>query len=202
MEIQLQELIEQIKRDGVATAEAEAKKIVDSARAEAEKIVSDAKAQANKIMTDARAENEKMTKSSEDAIRQAGRNLLISFRESVARELNAIVGENIDSVYSSESLEQLIADVIEKWASKPDAEELTVILNSDELSVLEARLLSALKNRISKGVTLRASDNFLGGFRIAVSNINAYYDYSREEVVNMLSNYLSPRVIRLLKEAE
>ena len=59
MEIQLQELIEQIKRDGVAAAEAEAKKIVDSAKAEAEKIISDANAQANKIMANAKAENEK-----------------------------------------------------------------------------------------------------------------------------------------------
>ena len=35
MEIQLQELIEQIKKDGVVAAEAEAKTIVDAAKAEA-----------------------------------------------------------------------------------------------------------------------------------------------------------------------
>ena len=38
MEIQLQELIEQIKKDGVQAAEAEAKSIVDAAKEEAEKI--------------------------------------------------------------------------------------------------------------------------------------------------------------------
>ena len=51
-------------------------------------------------------------------------------------------------------------------------------------------------------VTLKANDNFDGGFRISVNNGNAYYDYSTEAVVEMLSNYLSPRVTELLKEAE
>ena len=86
MEIQLQELIDQIKNDGVEVAELEAKNIVDSAKTEAAKIIADAKAQADKILSDAKIENERMVKSSEDAIRQAGRNLLISFRESVAKE--------------------------------------------------------------------------------------------------------------------
>ena len=49
MEIQLQELIDQIKKDGVGAAENEAEKILASAKEEAEKIVRDAKAEANKI---------------------------------------------------------------------------------------------------------------------------------------------------------
>jgi V/A-type H+-transporting ATPase subunit E len=202
MEIQLGELIEQIKKDGVATAEAEAKSIIDAANADAEKIIADAKAKAEKIVSDAKAETERMTKSSDDAIRQAGRNLLISFRESVARELNAIIGENVSSVYSSEALAQLIASIVENWANKPDAEDIAVILNKAELEKLEANLLAALKEKMLKGVTLKANDNFDGGFRIAVNNGSAYYDYSAEAVVEMLSNYLSPKVTELLKEAK
>ena len=202
MEIQLQELINQIKNDGVVAAEAEAKSIVEAARAEADKIVADAQAQADKLLANAKAENERMVKSSEDAIKQAGRNLLISFRESVARELKAIVGENVNAVYSSKALAQLIINVIECWANKPDAEEISVILNGKDLNALENALLSALKDRMIKGVTLKANDNFDGGFRIAVNDGGAYYDYSAEAVVDMLSNYLSPRVAELLKEAE
>ena len=202
MEIQLQELIDQIKNDGVAAAEAEAKSIVDSAKAEADRIVADAQAQADKILADAKAENERMVKSSEDAIRQAGRNLLISFRESVARELKAIVGENVNAVYSSEHLAQLITNVVEDWAKKPDAEDMAVIMNSDDLNTLESTLLAALKDRMSNGLTLKANDNFDGGFRIAVNDGGAYYDYSADAVVDMMSNYLSPRVAELLKEAE
>ena len=41
MEIQLQELIEQIRKDGVEAAETEAQSIINAAQAEAEKIVAD-----------------------------------------------------------------------------------------------------------------------------------------------------------------
>ncbi|MGN1267147.1 MAG: hypothetical protein ACI4UH_04330, partial [Dorea sp.] len=82
MEIQLQDLIDQIKKDGVESAEAEADAILNAAKAEAAKIISDAQVQADKMLLNAKNENERMVKSSEDAIRQAGRNLLISFRES------------------------------------------------------------------------------------------------------------------------
>ncbi len=202
MEVQLQELIEQIKNDGVAAAEAEAKTIVDAAKADAEKLIADAQAQADKILAAAKAETERMTKSSEDAIRQAGRNLLISFRESVSRELETIVGENVAAVYSSDAFAELIISIVENWANKPDAEDIAVILNTQDLNKLEEILLSALKEKMLNGITLKANDNFDGGFRIAVNNGSAYYDYSTEAVVNMLSNYLNPKVTELLKEAK
>ena len=202
MEIQLQELIEQIKKDGVEAAENQAEAILLSAKAEAEKIIADAQAQADKLMADAKAENEKTVKSGEDAIRQAGRNLLISFRESVTRELGAIVGGNVNAVYSSDDFAKLVVNAVESWTGKPEAEDVAVILNSADLEKLEGALLAELKAKMLGGVTLKANDSFDGGFRIAVNNGAVYYDYSAEAVTDMLSNYLSPKVTALLKEAE
>lgn len=202
MEIQLQELIDQIKKDGVDAAETEAEAIINAAKAEADKIVADAKNQADKILSDAKAENERMVKSGEDAIRQAGRNLLISFRESIARQLDTILSEKVSAVYSSEALSQLIIKVVECWAANPDADDISVILSSDDLKALEEAVLAGIKEKVLNGVTLKENDNFDGGFRISVNGGNAYYDYSAESVVEMLSKYLSPKVTKLLKEAE
>ena len=202
MEIQLQELIDQIKKDGVGAAEAQAEEILKSAKDEAERIISDAKAQADKIMSDAKNENERTVKSGEDAIRQAGRNLLITFRESVAKELNAIIGDKVSSVYSSDALSQLVIKAVEGWLAKSEADDISVILSSDDLAKLEDSLQAELKAKMLTGVTLKANDNFYGGFRIAVNSDGAYYDYSKEAVTDMLSNYLSPKITALLKEAE
>jgi len=202
MEIQLRELIDKIKKEAVESAEAEAAAIREAAMADAGKIVADAQAQAEKILTDARAETERMTKSGEDAIRQAGRNLLLSFRESVARELQAIVGENVDAVYSSEAFAGLIIHAVEAWTGKPEAENMAVLLSGENLAELESTLRAALKQRLSEGVTLKPGDTLDRGFRIAVQNGSVYYDYSAEAVVDMLSGYLSPRVTALMKEAE
>lgn len=202
MEIQLQELIEQIKKDGVEAAESKAEAILVSAKQEAEKIIADAKAQADKIMADAKSENAKTVKSGEDALRQAGRNLLISFRESVAKELGAIVSSNVNAVYSSDDFAKLIVKAVECWTDKPEAEDISVILNSSDLAKLEEALLAELNAKLQGGVTLKPNDNFDGGFRIALNNGAVYYDYSAEAVTDMLSNYLSPKVTALLKEAE
>ena len=63
-------------------------------------------------------------------------------------------------------------------------------------------MLAGLRDKMQQGVTLKASDSFDGGFRIAVNGGQAFYDYSAEAVVDMMSNYLSPRVTEILKEAE
>jgi len=202
MGIELQALIDQIKRDGVEAAATEADAVLKAARDEADKIVAEAKAKAEKMLQDAKNENEKNVKSSEDAIRQAGRNLLISFRESVSRELTAITGQAVSAVYSSEALAQLVIHAVESWAKDPSTDDIAVILNTGDLQKLEETILAGLKEKMLQGVTLKANDNFDGGFRIAVNNGSAYYDYSAEAVVDMLSNYLSPKVTQLLKEAE
>ena len=202
MEIQLQELIDQIKKDGVEVANAEAKTIIKNAKAEADKIVADAKAEADKILATTKTENERIVKSGEDAIRQAGRNLLISFRESVSKELNTLLSQNVTAVYSSDALAQLIIKVVEALANNPEAENITVILNSDTLKSLEETIIAGIKEKFINGVTLKSSDSFDGGFRISANDGGAYYDYSADAVVDMLSNYLSPKITQLLKEAK
>ena len=201
MELQLGELIEQIKKDGVEAAEAEAKSIIDSANADAEKIIANAKSEAEKILANAKLENERMVKSSEDAIRQAGRNLLISFRESVARELKTITEESVTAVYSSEALSEIIIQVIVSLAADPENDDIAVVLNEKDLAALEELLLAGIKEKMLSGVTLKASENFDGGFRIVLNNGSAYYDYSTDAVVDMLSNYLTPKIVKILKEA-
>ena len=201
MEIQLEELIAKIKKDGVDAAETEAANIIDAAKKEAERIIAEAEAEADKILANAKNETERMVRSGEDSIRQAGRNLLISFRESVTKEINAILTKNVTAVYSSEDFAQLIVTVVEAWAKNPDTENLTVILNDDTLKALEETVLASLKEKMLGGITLKASNSLEGGFRISSKDGSAYYDYSAEAVVDMLSGYLSPKVASLMKEA-
>ncbi len=202
MEMQLQELIEQIKKEGVEQAETEAASILESAKAEAAKIISDAKAEAEKLILDAKEENARLVRVSEDSIRQSGRNLLISFRESINKELDAIIGAEVSGVYSSEAVSEVIVKAVSAVSENVDVDDISVILNKGDLEKLESSLLSALKDKISKGVTVKPNDNFNGGFRIAINNGSAFYDYSKEAVTEMLSTYLNPKVTALMKEAD
>ncbi len=202
MEIQLQELIEQIKKNGVEVAENEAASILESANSEAERIISEAKAEAERITSRAKVENERIVRVSEEAIRQAGRNILLSFRESVAKELEAVIGEQVTALYSSAETADLIAKVVEACSKNADVDDITVLLGEKDSAALEEAVLAAFKAHMLNGVTLKSNDQFDGGFRVSVNNGRAYYDYSVEAVTEMLSAYLTPKMVALLKEAE
>ncbi len=202
MEIQLQDLIEQIKKDGVAEADAQANAIVENAKKEADRIIENAKIEADKIRVQGRADSERFARVSEDAVRQAGRNVLISFRESVARELTAITSQKVTALFEIKTLERLVIAVAEALAKNDEVDDISILVNQEDITSLKDGLLAELKEKINKGVTLQPSDNFKGGFRIAVNQGVAYYDFSAAAVVEMLSTYLSPQVVALLKEAE
>ncbi len=202
MEIQLQELIDQIKKEGLEASEAQAAAKIDEAKAEAERIISEAKAVADEIIKKAKEENERLLHTSEDSIRQAGRNLLISFRESIVRELNALLNDEVNSLYASENLAELIIRTVEALANNESGRDMTLLVNSSDITELEKCLVSKLKEKMLSGVTLKADDSFSGGFRVGIEAESAYYDFSAESVTEMLSVYLNPKVTSLLKEAE
>ncbi len=202
MEISLQELMEQIRKNGVEAAQAEADAILQKAKAEATQILTDARTEAAQTLAAAEEENKRLVSVSEDAIRQAGRNMLLSFRESAARELRAVAGAEIVRVYTPEVLTTLIPKVVENWSNNARTEDLTVLLPREELDKLEEVLYAALQERMLTGVVLKPDDSFDDGFRITGKNGSAYYDYSAAAVTEMVSAYLNPRITALMKEAD
>lgn len=201
MDVQLQDLIEKIKKDGVEAADKSASEKIAQAKAEAEKIIANAKEEADKIIKAAKDETERMEKASEDAIRQAGRNLILSFRESVEKELSAIMTAETAKSYSPKLLENLIPEIVKAWTKNTDASDVSVLLNEKDLKELEQNLGAALKDEISKGLTLKADNSIENGFRIGVKDGAAYYDFSAEAVADLFSAYLNPKVASIMKEA-
>src|SRR5690554_4337236 len=99
MDVQLQELVDKIKKDGVESAEAMAADIVKNANEKAASIVDEAKREAERIVEQAGEESARLEKAAEAAIRQSGRNILISFRESIEAQLSALVRRETDTAY-------------------------------------------------------------------------------------------------------
>ena len=201
MDVQLQELIDKIKKDGVVTAEAEASKIVEASEKKAEGIIADAQAKAAEIIKNAKAETERMEKASEEAIIQAGRNMLLSFKDSLIGELDGLIKAETEKAESKEVLTKLIPETVKAWAKNADASELSVLLSEKDLKILESALTSELKAEASKGLEIKPDKTLSAGFRIGVKNGAAYYDYSADSLAEMFAAYLNPKVAALLKTA-
>lgn len=201
MDVQLQELIDKIKKDGVASAETESAKIISDAEKNAEKIIADAQEKAAEIVKNAKAETERMEKASEEAIVQAGRNMLLSFKDSIINELEGLIKTETENVQTKDLLVTLIPETVKAWSKNADASELSVLLAEKDLKTLESALVSELKAEISKGLEIKPDKTLSAGFRIGVKNGAAYYDYSAESLSEMFAAYLNPKVAALIKIA-
>ena len=170
MDVQLQELIDKIKKDGVASAETESAKIISDAEKNAEKIIADAQEKAAEIVKNAKAETERMEKASEEAIVQAGRNMLLSFKDSIINELDGLIKTETENVQTKDLLVTLIPETVKAWSKNADASELSVLLAEKDLKTLESALVSELKAEISKGLEIKPDKTLSAGFRIGVKN--------------------------------
>lgn len=201
MDVQLQELIDKIKKDGVTAAEAKAAEIIESANKKAESIIAAAQEKSAEIIKKSKAETERMEKASEEAITQAGRNMLLSFKDSLIKELDSLILSETTAAESKTVLEKLVPETVKAWAKNADASELSVLLNEKDLKELEKSLTASLKAEISKGLEIKPDKTLSAGFRIGVKNGAAFYDYSAESLAEMFAAYLNPKVAALLKNA-
>lgn len=201
MDFQLQELIDKIKKDGVSSAEAAAAQITADAEKKAASIVEEAQKKSDDMIKNARAEIARLEKASEDAVTQACRNMLITFRDSLIAELDSLIQSEAAKAYSSDLMKTLIPETVKAWSKNADASELSVILSEKDLKSLENEFKAALKAEIAKGLEIKPDSALSAGFRIGVNNGAAFYDYSAESVADLFSAYLNPRVAAIMKES-
>ena len=201
MDVQLQELIDKIKKDGVAAAEKDAAKIIADSEKKAEAIIEEAQSKAADIIKSAKSETKKMEKASEEAIVQAGRNMLLSFKDALIGEFDGLIQEGTEKALSKDVLTKLVPETVKAWAKNSDASELSVLLSDKDLKALEKSLKTSLKAEIKKGLEVKPDKTLTAGFRIGVKNGAAFYDYSAESLAEMFAAYLNPKVAALMKVA-
>ncbi len=201
MDVQLQELVDKIKKDGVEAANIQAEAIIKEAEDKAAGILASARQEAETVIKNGRESAERDAKAAEDAIRQAARNLLISFRDGVTAELDAVIKTETSAAYDASVLKAALPDVIKAWAAGKNGDNFAVLLPDNQISAVKSFLESALKEKIAAGLEISAGSDIPGGFRIAEKDGSAYYDFSAEAVAEMFSSYLNPKVSALMKAA-
>ena len=199
MDIQLQELIEKIKKDGIAGAEQDAERIKKEAQAQAARIIEDAKKEAARVEEQAKLQAERFEKAGVAAVEQASRNTLLAFKAELEAMLSALVAKQTAAAYSVDILKNLIPELVKGWAAGKEG-GVDVVLGAGAVD-LENALLSELAGAVKGGVEIKTSRALEGGFRIAERAGSAYYDFSAAQVAEAFSAYLNRRLAEILKNA-
>ena len=198
MDIQVQELINKIKKDGIESASQEAAQLKQEAEAEARQIVEAARKEAAEIVANGKLDAERSEKAGIAALEQASRNLILVFKAEIQTLLDKVVARELEETYSSEVLKAVLPDLLKAWSTQ-GTDSLAVLLPEDALGKLQAFFKEKLAAELKKGLELRSDRNLTGGFRIANKDGSAYYDFSTDSVAEMLCAYLNPHVAEILK---
>ena len=199
MEIQLQELIDKIKKDGIQSASEEAARIKREAEAEAARITSAAKKEAADIVSQGKADVERYEKAGNAALQQASRNLVLAFKGEIEILLGKIISGAAASAYGEDTLKAVLPEILKSWAG--GSETVDLLLSEANLAKLKTWASGALAAELKKGVQLKSDRNLGSGFRIVNKDGSAYYDFSAESVAQLLSSYLNPHLADILSNS-
>jgi V/A-type H+-transporting ATPase subunit E len=200
MDIQVQELLETIKKDGVEAAEQKAKEIISAAEEKAKAIVADGERKVQAKMKEQEQAAAQLQASGKAALAQAGRDLVLSVEKQLQSIFEQLVVATVKETYKDKILEDAIASVVSAWTS---TNQVGAILLSE---AQEKQVASALKGKIgqalSSGVVVKTSPRVSGGFLIQEKNGAAYYDFTVEAVAQALSIYVNPMLADILADVK
>jgi len=197
MDVQLKKIIDKIKHEGVRSAQEESDRIVAEARNEASTIVRKAEEDAKLIRNNTETEVRRMESSGKDALRQAGRDLILMVKEEIKSIFNRLLEREVHDALSMELLADVIAVAV-KNISKQEGSEIDALVPAELLSEIEPVLIARLSAALASGVEIRPFKGLDSGFRIAMRDGSAFYDFSGKEIAAMLSRHLNPRLVSIL----
>ena len=180
MELQIQDLVSSIRKEGIDVANAEAEVIISEAKKKAEAIVTDAKAEAKSIQETSEKEIGILKESAAISAEQAKRDAMLAFKTEVEAEFEKILSAKIKDTLSDAALGKLIQAVV----VGEDVQNYSV-----EVSEVNDALKAELAEEIKNGLEIRPTKGVQAGFRLAAKDGSGYFDCSDEEIMQMLMPY-------------
>ncbi len=186
VEIQIQDLVCAIKKDGVDAAQAEADRIIAEAKNNASVIIAQAKEEATRIHDKAKKDIEILKESAKTAAEHAKRDAMLFYKKSVLAEFERILEADVSKTVKGETLAFLIKAVI----NDDDISNYTV-----EVAEVTEGLKGELAKELQSGLEMKVSTNIRNGFRLSYKDGSGYFDCSDDELTQMLMPLFSELVI-------
>lgn len=201
MDVQLKELIDKIKNDGVKSAEESAQTIISEAETKASQIILNAEKKAKDLQESSKRDAELTKQSSLDAVKQSSRDLVIDLKKEIQSIFENLIKVDTAEALKGSGLSEAIIAVLSNW-NKDSVADLSVMLpESEEAGVIKS-INSKFVNLIKDGLEVKPHKGLDAGFKISVKDGNVYYDFTAEGVGLMMAEYLSPILANFVKDVK
>ena len=199
MDLQVGELIEKIRNDGVKSAEEEAAKIITDAEQKAASIVRRAEGDAERLREVSLAEADKAARSGKEALRQAGRNLVLSVKGEIEALFEKVITAEVTRALDEKLLSEAVLQAVKQLAHAEDGDAV-IELSEKDSAALESALRARMSDDMARGARIKPFKGLNAGFRVSMKDGSVFYDFSEAEIAGMLARYLNPRLAELLSQ--
>ena len=194
---EIKDLIAKIKQEGVQVAQEQAARIEAEAQRDALKIISESKIEAERIIQQANIEALKLDDSTRAALKQAGRDLLISLKQEIISMLDRLVKMELRQSLTAEELTGIITVLI-KNAPLSLGSQIVVSLNKSDKEKLEQGFLKQLVEEIKKPIVLKSVNGIDSGFVISFDAGKSIFDFSGQALSDYICGRLRPELNKIL----
>ena len=147
MAMDLKNIIERIKEEGVDEAQKKAGDIIDQAEDKARETKAAAEAQKKDIIDKAETEAEKLKTSSEEAMRQASRDVLLGLRESIVALFDKVIKRDVSEELSPDVMKKMIIKLVEKFKESGETEVEVLLSDKDKEALEKTHLININKKK-------------------------------------------------------
>lgn len=198
MAAELQPLLEQIRKEGIEKAEAEASGILAGAKARAAQIIRDAETKAKELVAKAQADAEIYTERSTATLEQAARDLLITVGQGIENIISDIVSESVDSALKIEVLEQMMVKMAQCCAEHHGENRIELLIGPQDQADLVKFFAQKYREKMVHGIELHVDNGILKGFRVSFADDHVYLDFTNEAIAGALSAFLRPKLAEIV----
>ena len=181
MELQIQDLVSSIIKDGIEGANKESATIIAEAKMKANAILADATSEAEKIRENAEHEIEILRNSARLDAEQAKRDAVLAFRQEIEAEYEKILACDVGKTLDTQIMAELILAAVKGESLSDYIVEVNAVTDS-----LKTQLAEQLRN----GLEIRPNNKVRAGFRLTAKDGSSYLDCSDEEISRMLMPFL------------
>lgn len=186
MEMQINDLVSAIKKEGVEAAKSEADRIIAEAEEKAAAIILEAKNESASILKKAEEKIEILKESARTTADHAKRDAMLFFEKSVQTEFERLLEADLEKTVKSETLSKLIIAAL----NNENPADYTV-----EVAEVTEGLKGELAEKIKAGLEIKANPYVRIGFRLNAKDGSGYFDCSDEEIENMLAPFFPELII-------
>ncbi|MGN6135824.1 MAG: hypothetical protein ACTHOU_15155 [Aureliella sp.] len=213
----VQELIDRLRHDGVVKGRSEGDAVLATARAEAVRILDDAHTQAEAIRAAAQAEAERLRITAEEALRLAARDAVLALGEALRTDFLSKVQRLVSHTMRDRSfLERLILEVARRAMPEGSGGSTEILLPADVVTAEELQkdphdlaenslsrfVLELSGDVLREGLTFGQAEDERPGVRIQLKDEAVEIDLTDAAVAGLLMDHLTPRFRALMEQPQ